>query len=199
VSDRLGTVQGGIVAQEPPRLAVDEGSPPGLEALDTGRLTRPPVAAVRIVVALMWIQNLNWKIPPDFGRARRADLWGFVNDAVEHPVVPAYSWVVEHLVLPNFVAFGWLTLLTEFGIGVFLLAGLLTRLWALVGIAQSLAITLSVLNTPGEWHWSYFLMIAVHVLLFSVAAGRAGGLDGVLRPSWHRSSGLLARLAVLAS
>jgi thiosulfate dehydrogenase [quinone] large subunit len=147
----------------------------------------------------MWIQNLNWKIPPDFGRARNADLWGFVNDAVTHPVVPAYSWVVQHVVLPNFIAFGYLTLLTEFALGVFLLTGLLTRLWALVGIGQSLAITLSVLNTPGEWHWSYFLMLAAHVLLFAVAAGRAGGLDGLLRPAWRRSTTRLSHWAVIAS
>ncbi len=188
------------MAQAPPKAAGNNiGRGPGSEALDGGRLTRGLVAGVRVVVALMWIQNLNWKIPPDFGRARHADLWRFVNDAVVHPVVPAYSWVVEHVVQPNFVAFGWVTLLTEFGLGVFLLAGLFTRFWALVGIAQSLAITLSVLNTPGEWHWSYFLMIAAHVLLLAVAAGRAGGLDGLLRPIWRRSSGPLARWAVLAS
>ncbi len=188
------------MAEALPRLAVDDiGAAPAPEALDSGRLTRPLVAGIRIVVALMWIQNVNWKIPPDFGRDRRADLWGFVNDAVVHPVFPPYSWVVEHVVQPNFIAFGWLTLLTEFGLGVFLLTGLLTRLWALVGIGQSLAIALSVLNTPGEWHWSYYLMIAAHVLLFAVAAGRAGGLDGLLRPVWRRSPGPLARLAVLAS
>jgi thiosulfate dehydrogenase (quinone) large subunit len=182
-----------------------------LEPLEAGRPTRVLVAGVRVVVAMMWIQNLNWKIPPDFGRARKADLFAFVQDAVTHPVVPAYSWLVEHLILPNLTLFGYLTLLTEFGLGVFLLTGLLTRFWALVGIAQSLAIALSVLNTPGEWHWAYFLMIAAHVLLFATAAGRVAGLDGVLRPLWRRLArpsaptartvwtARLARLAVIAS
>lgn len=188
------------MADAPPRPSGrDVEAVPQVERLDTGHLTRTLVAGVRIVVALMWIQNLNWKIPPDFGRARHADLYEFVNDAVIHPVVPAYSWLVQHVVLPNLSIFGWLTLLTEFGLGVFLLTGLLTRAWALIGIAQSLAITLSVLNTPGEWHWSYFLMVAAHVLLFAVAAGRAGGLDGLLRPAWRRSPRRLARWAVIAS
>ena len=170
-----------------------------LEPLANGRLSRALVAVVRVVVAMMWIQNLNWKIPPDFGRDRKADLFAFVQDAVTHPVVPAYSWLVEHLILPNLPLFGYLTLLTEFGLGVFLLTGLLTRLWALVGVAQSVAIALSVLNTPGEWHWAYYLMIAAHLLLFATAAGRVAGLDGVLRPGWRRSRSRVARLAVIAS
>jgi thiosulfate dehydrogenase [quinone] large subunit len=188
------------VTDSPPRTAVrDLGNPVAPEPLETGRSTRALVAGVRIVVALMWIQNLNWKIPPDFGRDRNADLFVFVQDAVTHPVLAPYAWLVEHVILPHLTVFGYLTLLTEFGLGVFLLTGLLTRAWALVGIGQSLAITLSVLNTPNEWHWSYYLMMAAHVLLFAVAAGRAGGLDGILRPSWRRSDSRLARWAVMAS
>jgi len=173
--------------------------PDDTEPLDGGRASRALIAAVRIVVALLWIQNLNWKIPPDFGRDRQADLYAYVADAVNHPVLAPYSWVVEHVVLPNFIAFGYLTLLTEFALGVFLLTGLLTRLWALIGIAQTLAITFSVLNTPGEWHWAYYLMLAAHVVLLAVAAGRAYGLDGVLRPGWRRSRRRLAAWAVMAS
>lgn len=169
------------------------------EPLDTGRLARVLVAGVRVTVALMWIQNLNWKIPPDFGRDRDADLFAYVQDAVEHPVFAPFSWLVEHLVLPNFIAFGYLTLLTEFALGVFLLAGLLTRLWALVGIAQTLAITFSVLETPGEWHWAYYLMLAAHLMLLATAAGRAYGLDGLLRPIWRRSDRRAATWAVIAS
>ena len=74
-----------------------------------------------------------------------------------------------------------------------------TRLFAAVGIAQSGAIALSVLNTPGEWHWSYYLMISAHLLLLAFAAGRVAGVDGLLRPRWRRSSGLPARLALVAS
>ena len=165
------------------------------EPLPTGSATQAALAGVRVVVALMWIQNLNWKIPPDFGRSRNADLYVFVKDAVEHPVVPAFSWFVEHLVLPHLTVFGYVTLFTEFGLGVFLLAGLLTRAWAAVGIMQSAAIALSVLNTPGEWHWAYYLMIAAHLLLLATAAGRAGGVDGLLRARWRRSNGRLALVA----
>jgi thiosulfate dehydrogenase [quinone] large subunit len=147
----------------------------------------------------MWVQNLNWKIPPDFGRDEGGGLYGWVRGAVDRPVLAPYSWIVEHLVLPHFVVFGYLTLLTEFALGVFLMVGLLTRLWALVGIAQTLAITFSVLNTPHEWHWTYYLMLIAHLVLLATAAGRAHGLDGVFRPNWRHSDARLARLAVMSS
>ncbi len=183
-----------LAASHPPTLTTD---PP--EPLDVSRFSRILVAAVRVSVALMWIQNLNWKVPPDFGQDDQGGLYGWVNEAVVHPVFAPYSWLVENLVLPNFVPFGYLTLLSEFALGVFLLAGLFTRLFALVGIAQTLAITFSVLNAPNEWHWAYYLMLAAHVVLLAVAAGRAYGLDGLLRPSWRRSDSRLAKWAVMAS
>ncbi len=96
--------------------------PAGLDPLARSRLSRLLIAVVRVVVALLWIQNSSWKKPPDF-----------------------------------------------------------------------IAITLSVLNTPGEWPWSYFLMLTVHVALFATAAGRFYGLDGVLRARWLRQPGRLSR------
>jgi len=169
------------------------GSPPQ-EALDVGRNTRLVVAGLRIAVALLWIQNVDWKMPPDFTRLLR-----FTRYAVEYPVVPPFSWIVEHVVLANFTLFGYVTLLTEFSLGAFLLAGLFTRLWAAIGILQTLAITMSVLNAPHEWHWSYYLIIAAHVVLIATAGGRVAGLDGLLRPRWRASSSRLAKLALKAS
>lgn len=163
------------------------------------RLTRAIFAAVRIALALLWIQNASWKVPPDFGRARGELLYKYTMDAVQHPVLPPYAWLVEHVVLPNFTLFAWMTLLVEASLGAFLLVGLATRFWALVGVGQTLAIALSVLQTPGEWHWSYYLMILAHLAVFAVAAGRVGGLDGVLRPIWARSSGRLGQLLLRVS
>ncbi len=156
--------------------------------------TRWLLAAFRVGVAFLWIENAGWKRPPDFSSLKK-----FTTYAVDYPVFPPFTWVVEHLVLPNFTFFGWMTLLLEASLGAFLLVGLATRFWALVGIGQSLAITLSVLNAPHEWEWSYYLMILAHVALFATAAGRYGGLDGVLRPRWAQSSSPLAKVLVRAS
>ncbi|MEP7054060.1 MAG: DoxX family protein [Actinomycetota bacterium] len=172
-----------------------EGNP-----LDSSRLSRALIAVVRVAAAFLWIQNAGWKIPPTFGKdANPSGLFEWASKAVKYPVFPPYSWLVEHVVLPHFTLFGWGVLVVESSLGAFLLIGLATRFWALVGIGQTLAITLSVLNAPGEWHWSYFLMLMVHLVLFAVAAGRYGGLDGVLRPRWQTSQSPLARILMRVS
>jgi len=163
------------------------------------QLTRGCIAALRIGVALLWIQNASWKRPPDFGETDNEGLFVFTRFAVEHPVLPPFTWFIERVVLPNFSLFGWLTLITEAALGAFLLVGLATRFWALVGIAQSLAITFSVLNAPNEWHWSFYLMILAHLALFATAAGRSFGVDGVLRPTWLESNGRLPGLLARVS
>lgn len=157
--------------------------------VDDSRVTRVLLAALRVGVAFLWIENAGWKKPPDFTTLEK-----FTSYAVEYPVFAPFTWVVEQVVLPNFALFGWMTLLVEASLGAFLLLGLATRLWALVGLGQTLAITLSVLNAPQEWEWAYYLMMLAHVALFATAAGRSFGLDGLLRPSWRTSSSRLPRL-----
>lgn len=136
------------------------------------------LAALRILLGLLWLYNVSWKRPPDFGRSSGSGLYGFTKDAVDHPVFPPYSWVVETFVLPNFVAFGWMVLVVETLLAVLLLTGTLVRVAALVGVGQSLAIGLSVAQTPGEWPWSYWLMIGAHVVLVLCASGAVLAVDG---------------------
>ncbi len=168
-------------------------------AVPVSRATGVMVAVLRVGVALMWIQNVAWKIPPDFGRAQENGLYSWASEAIAHPVLPPYSSLVEAVILPNIEVFGWFTLLVEGGLGAFLLIGLATRFWAVVGIGQTLAITLSVLFAPNEWHWSYYLMALAHLAIFATAAGRSYGIDGVLRQQWVQSSGRAARLMMRLS
>ena len=160
---------------------------------------RGGIAVVRVGVALLWIQNVAWKVPPDFGENSKGGLYNWTRWAVEREVFAPWAWFVEHVVLSNFVFFGWLTLLVEASLGAFLLIGLATRFWALAGVAQTIVITLSVLHAPNEWHWSYFLMLLTHIGLFAAAAGRYYGIDGLLRPAWLRSANPAARLLVRVS
>jgi thiosulfate dehydrogenase (quinone) large subunit len=164
------------------------------------RLSRGAVALARIGIAFLWIQNVGWKTPrDDFGRRVGGGLYGFTKDGVDHPVFSPYASFLKHVVMPHFLFFGWLTLLVESAVGAFLLVGLATRLFALIGLVQAAAITLSVLNTPGEWHWTYYLMMIGQLFLFATAAGRVAGVDGVLRGSWQASRSPLAKALVLAS
>ena len=159
-------------------------------------VTRVGLAAARVLAGLLWIQNLSWKSPtgPNFGGLRE-----WTENAVNHEVFGPWAWTVEHVVLPNFSAFAWMTLIVETCLGAFLLVGLATRFWAVVGLAQTIAITLSAVNTPGEWFWSYALMFALHLAILGAAAGRAYGLDAVLRPRWRAQRGRVAKLLLVVS
>ncbi|MDQ3628060.1 MAG: hypothetical protein M3419_04505 [Actinomycetota bacterium] len=155
------------------------------------------LAALRILVGLMWLYNVAWKRPPDFGESSGSGVYGFSRDAVEYPVFAPYSWVVENLVLPNFTAFGWMVLAVETLLAVLLLTGTLVRLAALVGVGQSLAIGLSVAQTPGEWPWAYWMMIGIHVVLLFTASGRAVAVDAVRAESVEGRAGPAARRLLL--
>ena len=163
------------------------------------RVSAVMLAVLRCGVALMWIQNVAWKVPPDFGRANSNGLYFWASQAVGHPVLAPYSAFIKTVVLPNIEVFGWFTLLIEGGLGAFLLIGLATRFWAVVGFGQTVAITLSVLFAPHEWQWSYYLMGLAHLAIFATAAGRSYGVDGAMRGVWSASSGRLSRLLVRLS
>lgn len=169
----------------------------GAEAspLVSSQLSRVSVAAVRVGVALMWLQAAGWKVPPRFGdESTPTGLRRWTEFAVTHEVFPPYAWLVDTVVLPNFVVFGWAVLVVEMSLGAFLLIGLTTRFWAVIGLAQTVAIALSALNAPNEWPWAYVLMLLAHLALLATAAGRYAGLDAVLRPDWQRSDRPVARV-----
>jgi thiosulfate dehydrogenase (quinone) large subunit len=148
------------------------------------RISRWILSGTRIVIGILWLTNAGWKTPPDFGRSTGSGLYRYTAFAVEHEVFPPFAFLVREIVLPNFTLFGWIVLLVEAALGSFLLLGLATRFWALVGVAQAAAITLSTLNAPNEWNWGYYMLVAINLVLFATAAGRFGGLDALLRPAW---------------
>ncbi len=134
---------------------------------------------LRIVIGLLWLYNVSWKRAPNFGEEAGNGLYKFTKYAVEYPVFAPYSWVVENLVLPAFQPFGWGVLLAETALAVLLITGTYIRLAALLGIAQSVAIGLSVAFAPEEWPWAYWMMIAIHIVLLLGSSGRVFAVDAV--------------------
>lgn len=145
-------------------------------------VNRAVIAGVRITVGLMWLANLHWKVPPHFGEDTGGGLYKYTASVSRHSPFAPFTWVVEQVILPNFQLFGWITLLTELLLAMLLLAGYRTRWVALAGAAMSVPILLSTVyyDRADEWSWSYFMMIALHLILFATDAGKAHGLDGVL-------------------
>lgn len=76
------------------------------------------LTGLRLLAGLIWLYNVVWKVPPDFGERGRRDLYHFTHLAVEHPVFTPFSWVIEHAVLPYFTAFGWGVLFAESALAV---------------------------------------------------------------------------------
>ena len=158
----------------------------------------PVVGFVRILVGTMWLVNVAWKTPSNFGARDGSGLNGYVRHAVDNEVFAPWAWLVKHVVLQNFGIFGWITLITEVLLAALLLAGWKTTWVALVGAMQSAAIGLSVARTPNEWPWSYFLMFGVHLLLAVSAAGSHWGCDQDFSVERVRRRVALGTSAVLA-
>jgi len=138
-------------------------------------------ATVRWFLGLMWLSNVNWKVPPDFG-----GLKNYVQAGIDHPVLPGSAWMFEHIVLPNMTPFGYLTLFVEVGLAALLLSGRFLRVAAVISVLQAFAIGLSVANAPAEWYWSYLLMIGLSIAVL-VQAPRS-------RPTAPRTMGVVVAL-----
>ena len=165
-----------LMARASPRWALDlvfSPTPP------PARASGIALAVLRILAGLLWLAHVWWKVPPDFGENRRTGPVFWTHLAVDHPVFPPYSWLVEHLVLPNFTPFGWLVLVVETLLPVLLMTGTAVRLAALIGIGQSLAIGLSVAEAPNEWPWAYAMMIGVHLVLLLAPSAQYAAVDAV--------------------
>lgn len=104
------------------------------------------------------------------------------------PLVRANGWFVEHVVIQHFEVFGWLIFAAEAFIVVSLLAGVLSRLGALLSLLLSFQLMLGIAGASdfsiglNEWEWSYHLMILLSLVLVGAPAGRVFGLDALLRP-----------------
>ncbi|HEY5852511.1 MAG TPA: hypothetical protein VIW24_00280 [Aldersonia sp.] len=146
------------------------------------RLSAAVLAGLRVLVGLLWLYNVVWKAQPDFGRDNGGGLYGFTRAAVEHPVFPPFGWLVEHVVLPNYLVFAWLTLIVETVLAVLLTTGTLVRLAALLGIAQGVAIGMSIAEAPNEWPWAYFMLIGIHVVLLCTWCNRYFAVDALWVP-----------------
>lgn len=177
-------------------------SPPSPQA-KSGQIA---LTGLRLLAGLLWLENVVWKVPPDFGERTNRGLYFWTTRAVEFPVWKPYSWLVEHLVLPNFTLFGWSVFVVESALVVLLLTGTAVRLAALLGVAQSIAIGLSVAEAPNEWPWAYAMMIGIHAVLVFAPSAQYAAVDALrsgsattarrLLGGWGIALGLIALVAL---
>lgn len=128
-------------------------------------------ATVRALLALLWLSNVSWKVPPSFGESANGcgGLCGFVQHGIDHPVFPGSSWFFETIVQPQLGAFGWFTLIGEATLAALFISGRHFRAACALSIAMSFGIMASVANAPGEWYWSYLLMAGLSLAGLALA------------------------------
>ena len=151
--------------------------------LDEARKRRAPGLAMgiaRIVFGVLWYQQLLWKAPPDFGRESNSGLWYWMNVMAEYSIWPPHQAFVEHIAIPNFYLFAWLTLLQEMAIAISLILGLFTPLGALLAVIASINLTLGLWQAPAEWYWPYLMLTMLSALFLFTRAGRNLGVDQIL-------------------
>jgi uncharacterized membrane protein YphA (DoxX/SURF4 family) len=135
------------------------------------------LAGLRIFVGIVWIANLSWKLPPDFGRDDARGLLYSFELAQRWAVVEPLRDIVDSVVIPHFTLFGWLVFSIELIAGVLLLLGFMTRLGALLGTAEATAILLLVGRAPTEWFWGYAMFVLLNALPLLVPSGARLSID----------------------
>ncbi len=120
------------------------------------------------------------------------------------PLAQLNGALLDNLIIPNIRIFGWLVWLAEFWIFVSMLLGLFTRFGAIVSIAVSAQLFISLANIPRpyEWEWSYGTIILLSIAMLGVGAGRTLGLDALIRKKLSGSAergNFFARVGLLLS
>ncbi len=141
-----------------------------------------PLGVARILIGILWFQQLLWKLPPDFGctPARDQGLCDWIQREIDSPLIPLYATFLRSIVQPNLGLLGWFIWLLEAAIAVSLLLGLLTRLGGFLGFAQAMNLYVGLAAVPHEWFWTYWMLAILCALFALTGAGRWLGLDGWL-------------------
>ncbi len=136
----------------------------------------------RSLIGLLWLTSLRWKLPPTFtAPAGHRSLMDWLQLEVAYPTVGLYADFVAGIVIPNFILFAWLTFFIELVIGLSLTLGLFGRLGAVLGLLWSFNLAIGLLSVPGEWPWSYLMLIMWHGLFLVSTNQQKWSLDS-LRP-----------------
>jgi thiosulfate dehydrogenase [quinone] large subunit len=135
------------------------------------------LSGCRSLIGLLWLASLRWKLPPTFTPTEGRSLMDWLELEVAHPTIGLYADFVAGVVIPNFILFAWLTFLIELAIGLSLTLGLFTRLGAWLGLLWALNLAVGLLAVPGEWPWSYLMLVMWHGLFLVAPKKQMWGID----------------------
>lgn len=157
-------------------------APTKLTKFNPNSLLPLALSGCRSLIGLLWLASLRWKLPPTFtAPAGHRSLLEWLHLEIAHPTLALYAEFVAGVVLPNFILFAWLTFVVELLIGLFLTLGLFGRVGAVLGLLWSLNLAIGLLSVPGEWPWSYLMLVMWHGLFLVSTDKQTWGLDTLRR------------------
>jgi hypothetical protein len=165
--------------------------------------------AARLIIGYLWITQLQWKMPPQFGcpadfavsaslQARTTGLCDWTGLMAAYSKLPAHGAFVNSVIVPNLAWMGWGIWLLEAFVAVSLALGVFSRLGGLLGFLQAVNLYIGLTAIPFEWYWTYGMLYTLHLIFFAVPPGRFLGVDAWLRPRLQAAAGRGNKLAGLA-
>ncbi len=163
------------------------------------------LALIRIFVGYLWFQQLFWKLPPDF-----RGLYPYIIRESQHTIIPGYGYILQHTFLASctslstpagctaFVPLAACVWTAELLVAISLMFGLFTRLGAILATILSIQLYVGLAYAPGEWVWTYGMLVLLALALVAVPAGRRLGVDQWLAPRLQ-AAGQHHHIARLAS
>ena len=127
---------------------------------------------LRLIMGTMWWQQSLWKIPPNYD-----GLVFWMKQMVAHSAIPLQASMVDRFMVPHIGVFGPLVYLLEVLIGVSLMLGAFTRVFAALGLLMALNLWTGLYSAPNEWPWTYGYLIVIQALFAIDPPGRRLGLE----------------------
>lgn len=152
------------------------------------------LALVRLLTGWLWFQQLFWKMPPAFTGLHR-----YVVEESTATFLPGYAFILQHVFLPHFLLLGAFVWGAELVVALLLLLGVFSRLGALLSTILALQLYVGLAVAPGEWYWTYGMLVLLSLALLAVPTGRRLGFDQWLqvrleRPAASRITRLIRSL-----
>ena len=143
------------------------------------------IAAVRIVTSIFFLLFGQYKVfGPEF---THGGFQQYLQSFVQNGAVSFYQPILNDLILPHAVFFGYFVGVLELFIGVCLLLGIWVRLASVLGALHMVSLTLATWWSPGTGIpvWRYFgaeldhlPLLFLFIIFFVADAGKEWGLDG---------------------
>jgi uncharacterized membrane protein YphA (DoxX/SURF4 family) len=156
------------------------------------------LAIIRILTGYLWYTQLSWKVP--WTHAGATALHGYIVTESKYAGFAPYRGFISSLILPHFTVVAYLTYFTELALAISLILGVFARFGGLVGTVWAAQLYLGLAIAPGEWYWTYGMLVMLNAVTWIAATGRWWGVDQWLRPRLaHLKTSASPRLHILAN